>query len=180
MSPPVSLVRGRPAEEVVALLLEGHGRIRAFTELAAGLAEASAPSRVEVTETAARVGHWFGEALALHVRDEEESVLPRLAGRDRQVDAALVAMHRQHAHLGSAVARVVALCAALVEAPSRQAELAPALGAAAAALRERFERHLASEEAYVLPAIGRHLDEARCAAILREIRARRERGHSSR
>ncbi|HVI95415.1 MAG TPA: hemerythrin domain-containing protein [Anaeromyxobacter sp.] len=179
MSPPILLARASPAEEVVALLLEGHGRIRAFTELAAGLAEARAPSRAEVTETATRVGRWFGEALTLHVRDEEESVLPRLAGRDRQVDAALVAMHRQHADQGTAVARVVALCAALVQAPPRHAELAPALGAAAAALRRHFERHLASEEAYVLPAIGRHLDEARCTEILREIRARRG-DHSSR
>ena len=167
-------MRPGPAEDVIAILLESHGRIRAFTEVAAGLARASAPPRGEVVETATRVGRWFAEALALHIRDEEESILPRLAGRDRQVDAALVAMHHEHTEQKPAVSRIVALCAALADEPARHAELAPALAAAAGALRDHFERHLASEEAYVLPAIARHVDDGRCEAIVREVRERRK------
>jgi iron-sulfur cluster repair protein YtfE (RIC family) len=164
-----------PAEDDAAgLLLECHGRIRAFTLLAERLAATPGLAAAEVVEAAEGVRRYFAEALALHARDEEESVLPRLAGRERQLDAALVAMHREHGEHGPVVDRVVKLCAALAAEPRRHGELSPALGAAAGALRDHFERHLASEEAIILPAIDRFLDPAERAAIVRELRARRQ------
>jgi iron-sulfur cluster repair protein YtfE (RIC family) len=164
----------RPTEDLVELLLECHGRIRTFTELATRLAAASDAPPAEVAETAARVHAYFSRALPLHARDEEESVLPRLAGRDRAVDASLVAMHRDHREHVPAVDRVVTLCGTLASAPELLPELAASLGAAAAALRDHFTRHLAEEEAVVFPAIARFVDPDTQAQIVRELRARRQ------
>jgi iron-sulfur cluster repair protein YtfE (RIC family) len=164
----------RPTEDVVDLLLECHARIRSFTELSQRLAEATGVAPVEVAETAARVRAYFSEALPLHALDEEESILPRLAGRDRQVDASLVAMHRDHVEHAPIVERLVDMCTTLADAPERHAALAPALGAAAATLREHFARHLAEEESIVFPALARLLDAAERAEIVRELRARRQ------
>ncbi len=133
----------RPAEgDLVDLLLDCHQRIRTFTDLAARLAAAERPAAGEVRDAAARVHRYFSEALPLHARDEEESILPRLAGRDAEVDAALARMRAEHAEHGAPVGAVLGLCAALRDDPSRHAELAPALGVAAAELRRHFDHHL--------------------------------------
>jgi iron-sulfur cluster repair protein YtfE (RIC family) len=166
------------ADAAVALLLEGHGRIRAFTELAARLAAADGTPEVEVAEVAAAVRRYFAEAFPLHARDEEESLLPRLAGRDRRVDAALVTIHREHARQVAVIARVVGLCAELITSPGRHVALAPALGRAAALLREHFARHLALEEDVVFPALQALVPEGARAEIACELRARHD--HSSR
>lgn len=164
----------RPAEDLISLLLECHGRIRSFTDLAARLAEGGGAAPAEVAEAAERVRRYFTEALPLHARDEEESILPRLAGRDRQLDAALVAMHHEHAEHEPALERLVVLCAQLAAAPERHAELAPALASVAAALREMFDRHLAREESTVFPAVERYVDDEGRRQIVRELRARRQ------
>jgi len=163
----------RPAEGIADLLLECHARIRSFSDLAVRLGEAEAPAPAEVADAAARVRRYFEEALPLHARDEEESVLPRLAGRDPAVDAALVAMHRDHVGHAVVLDPVLALCAELVAAPERHAELAPALARAGHALRAHFEAHLASEEATIFPALARVVPEDERRRMVEELRARR-------
>lgn len=171
----------RPAGDIVDLLLDCHVRIRRFTDMALRLGSArGAPAR-EVAEAAAAVHRYFSEALPLHAQDEEESLLPRLAGKDPDVDRALVEMHRQHEGHGPVLDRVLALCAALASAPERHGELAPELREAALALRDHFDGHLPPEEQTIFPAIRRVLSEDDRAAMLRELRARRGAGdHSSR
>ena len=163
----------RPAEGIVDLLLECHGRIRSFTDLAVRLGEATAPTPSEVADAAGRVRRYFEDALPLHARDEEESVLPRLAGRDPTVDAALVAMHRDHLEHDVLLQPVVALCAQLAAAPERHAELAPALAQAARTLRAHFEEHLGAEEATIFPTIARVVPEDERRRMVEELRARR-------
>jgi iron-sulfur cluster repair protein YtfE (RIC family) len=164
-----------PAEDDAArLLLECHARIRSFTLLAERLATTAGLAEKEIVEAAEGVRRYFAEALALHAQDEEESVLPRLGGRERQLDAALVAMHREHGEHRPVVDRVVALSAEIATEPGRLDALAPALGGAARALREHFDRHLAQEEAVVIPAIDRLLGPEERAEIVRELRARRQ------
>jgi hemerythrin-like domain-containing protein len=170
-----------PVEDVVDLLLECHVRIRSFTELALRLASAERIPAGEVAEAARSVRRYFSEALPLHALDEEESVLPRLAGHDPDLDRALAAMRREHAEHGEVLSRVVALCAELEAEPGRLAERAGDLARAAAALREHFDRHLAPEEATIFPAIRRLVPEEERRRILEELRARRAPGdHSSR
>ncbi|BDG09965.1 hemerythrin domain-containing protein [Anaeromyxobacter paludicola] len=164
----------RPAEgDLVDLLLDCHQRIRTFTELAARLAAAERPAPDEVRDAAARVHRYFSEALPLHARDEEESILPRLEGRDAAVDRALSEMRAEHAAHEEPVGAVLALCAALRDDPSRHAELAPALARAAAGLRGHFERHLEAEERVIFPAIRRLFDAQADARARDELRARR-------
>lgn len=165
-----------PVGDVVDLLLDCHSRIRSFTELAVRLAAAAGSPPAEVAEAAGRVRRYFAEALPLHALDEEESILPRLAGRDPALDAALVVMHRQHAEHRDVLERVVSLCSELEARPERHAEHARDLARAAEELREHFDRHLGPEEATIFPAIRRLVPEEERRKMESELRARRRAG----
>ncbi len=169
----------RPGEGVIDLLLECHARIRSFSDLAVRIGEARGAAPAEIADAAASVRRYFLEALPLHARDEEESVLPRIAGRDPVVDAALVAMHRDHLGHAELLDPVLAMCADLVATPERHAELAPALAEAGRRMRAHFEAHLASEEATIFPAVSRVVAQDEQRRMLDELRGRRG-GHSSR
>jgi iron-sulfur cluster repair protein YtfE (RIC family) len=162
----------RPAEGIVDLLLDCHARIRSFSDLAVKLGETRGAAPAEIAEAAASVRRYFLEALPLHARDEEESVLPRLAGRDPVVDAALVAMHRDHVGHAEVLDPVLAICATLVASPERHLELAPALAEAGRRLRAHFEAHLASEEGTIFPALAQVADDEQ-RRIVEELRGRR-------
>lgn len=166
---------GKPPvpSDAVDLLLECHARIRHFTAMARRLGEASTAAPGEVSDTAARVHRYFTEALPLHVRDEEDSLAPRLRGRDPGLDAAVDAMVREHGEHGPALDDLATACAALARDPSRHGELAPSIGRAADDLARQFEYHLSAEEAVVLPAVRRLLDANADAEIVDEIRRRR-------
>ncbi len=158
---------------VVDLLLECHGRIRKFSNLAVAIAERDDVPPEEVATVCADVERYFTLALPLHVRDEEESLLPRLYGRDAEVDRALAAMASQHVEHGALISRLVALAAALHADPARLAELAGDLAAVAVPLERELAAHLEHEETVVFPAIARLLDAAAQAAVVGEIAARR-------
>lgn len=160
-------------EDAVGLLLECHDRIRSFLALAARIAAAGPSEGGGVADAAARVARYFREALPLHARDEEESILPRLRGREPAVDVALAEMEREHRAHGPPLEALVAACDALAANPSRLATVAPALAEATGALAAHFDVHLRREEAVVFPAMRRLLAEADDAAIVRELRARR-------
>lgn len=160
-------------EDAVGLLLDCHERIRGFLALARRIADAGAAERDDVADAAARVRRYFAEALPLHARDEEESILPRLRGQDPAVDAELDAMLREHGAHGPPLRALVDACAALAQDPARHDALAPDLDRAAAELEEHFAAHLRREEAVIFPALRRLLSPAEDAAIVREIRGRR-------
>ncbi len=167
---------GKPPvpSDAVDLLLECHARIRHFVAMASRLGEASAAPPGEIADTAARVHRYFTEALPLHVRDEEDSLAPRLRGRDPALDAAVDALVREHGEHGPALADLAGACAALVRDPGRHGELAPVVRQAALDLARQFEFHLSAEEAIVLPAVRRLLDATADAEIVNEIRQRRD------
>lgn len=155
------------------LLVECHDRIRTFLALARRIAEAGAVEREELRQAAGRVARYFGEALPLHARDEEQSIAPRLRGRDPAVDAELEEMTREHAGHEEARLALVGVCQSLAAAPERHAELAPGVRRAAEALEAHFAPHLRREEEVIFPAVRRWLDPAADAQVVREIRARR-------
>ena len=158
--------------DVVDLLLECHGRIRRFTEVARRLGAAGADPAEQVREAAAQVRRYFREALPLHVADEDETIAPALAGRDPGVDAALAAMGAEHVEHGPALERVVELCGAVAQDPRAISELGAELAVAAAALDALFEPHLAVEERTIFPAIAA-LPAPEREALLAAVRARR-------
>ena len=126
----------------------------------------------ELFEACLRVERYFSEALPLHVRDEEESVLPRLRGRSSSVDAALDRMHEQHELHVEVVARLLEASAALRGSP-RSAEGRAGLLGVARPLRAVFEPHLTAEEEVIFPAVRALLPNAEQSAIVREMRVRR-------
>jgi hemerythrin-like domain-containing protein len=169
---------GKPAAagDAVDLLLECHARIRSFLALARRLAELGPSDPASVPEAAERVRRYFTEALPLHARDEEESLLPRLRGLDPAVDAELEAMAREHREHEPPLRELVGACEALALGTERLAALAPVVGRAAGELERHFAAHLAREEGVIFPAVRRLLDAAAGAAIVEELRGRRAPG----
>src|SRR5262245_34207953 len=113
----------RAAGDLVELLLDCHRRIRRFVSSARHLADAEAVTDAEAREAAATTARYFTVALPLHVRDEEESIVPRLAGRDPQVDAALREMARQHLDHLQPLAQLVALLERIAATPAERPAL---------------------------------------------------------
>jgi iron-sulfur cluster repair protein YtfE (RIC family) len=160
-------------EDAVKVLLEGHERIREFLALARRVGGAAVAAPDSIPEAALRAQRYFSRALPLHVRDEEESVLPRLRGKDPVLDEALEAMAREHHTHSRALASLAAACEEIARVPARLPELAPYLTRVAAELERHFAEHLAREEVLIFPAMRRFLDASASEAIVREIRERR-------
>ncbi|ABS25811.1 hemerythrin domain-containing protein [Anaeromyxobacter sp. Fw109-5] len=159
--------------DAVDLLLECHVRIRSFLALARRIAEAGEADEGGVAEAAERVRRYFTQALPLHARDEEDSILPRLRGREPAVDAALDEMTREHADHEAPLAVLVGACEELSRAPRCLAALAPVVARATGELEQHFAAHLEREEQVIFPAMRRLFDRATDEALVREIRARR-------
>jgi iron-sulfur cluster repair protein YtfE (RIC family) len=118
------------------------------------------------------VQRYFAEALPLHVQDEEVSVLPRLIGRNVELDRTLSDMQREHTEHEPLLAELLVSAARLRAAPDDpRARLA--LAAAAEALAREFEPHLAREEALIFPAVNQLLTAGEREAIRAELRGRR-------
>lgn len=155
------------------LLLECHERIRRFAALAVALTAWPDPRPEDVADAAARVVRYFEQALPLHVRDEEESIRPRLlAAGSPDLARALEDMAREHDEHEPLLAALLPRWQALALDPARLPALRDDLARDAAALQEMLERHLAAEERLVVPAV-RALPPDEAAAIVAELRARR-------
>ena len=168
-----NLGRKTPPEDVVDLLQECHGRIRTFLALARRIGEATDAPSGEIAEAATRVLRYFSEALPLHARDEEESVLPRLEGLDPALDEALARMAREHDGHEDLLGRLTSLMRTLAASPDRLPAHAAELTTVSGTLEREFATHLALEEEVVFPAIRAHLDAAERERMREELRARR-------
>ncbi|MGE5185042.1 MAG: hemerythrin domain-containing protein, partial [Acidobacteriota bacterium] len=93
------------SEDVVDLLVECHGRIRKFLGFARALADKPEAPAGEVRAVAGQIRRYFAVALPLHIADEEEAIMPRLAAASDDVTRALAAMHREHAAHAGEIAR---------------------------------------------------------------------------
>ncbi len=168
-----SLRRREPGKsDALSMLVDCHARIRNFAALAVSLSELEA-RHDEIAAAAARLHRYFAHALPLHAEDEDRSVLPRLEGRDPELDAALERMHAEHERIYALLAPQLAAWHVLSEKPAQLVAEAPRLGPLARQLSTLFEEHLRAEEQHVFPALGTHLDRAELAAIEHEIRERR-------
>ena len=159
-------------ESLVSLLLACHSRIRRFARLALTVGARPDLPAIEVRDAAAQCLRYFTVALPLHVRDEEDSLWPRLVGHSTALDATMAQMRAQHfGHL----ARLAALTSAL-EAVARQPndpEVHRQLAAAASTLETDFEEHLALEETELFPFLEDALPAEVRETIVAELRARR-------
>ena len=161
------------SSDIVDLLVACHDRIRFFIDLAGRLAENTDASSEEVREAAARVVRYFSESLPLHIADEEESILPRLVGREPMLDRTLETMCDEHDAHEPQVERLLAICRGLQNAPEELPQVREELRRIASRLADDFKTHLAQEEAVIVPAINRLLGDDDRQAMVAELRARR-------
>lgn len=164
--------RSKEARDLVDLLLECHERIRSFIRLAEAVGSRRDLPAEEVEQACLRCERYFIEALPLHVRDEEESLLPRLRGITQSLDDALGAMHREHAEHEPLLRALLQALARVRQSPTNFSERAT-LANLASRLAAEFEVHLIAEESTIFPAV-RQLPPAAQADALAELRARRE------
>ncbi len=164
---------GAPGESLEALLLACHARIRHFSALAVAVGEAEQAAPQELSRSCERILRYFREALPLHVRDEEESLLPRLLGKEAALDAALQALRAEHEAHGPALKEVLGLCERLQQAPADGVELQRSLSQVAVKLQREFEAHLRAEEQMIFPRLGAYLTPQEQLVVVNEMRDRR-------
>jgi len=157
-------------DDLVALLLACHDRIRTFAALGVAVAE-GCHAEALVRDACARAARYFREAYPLHVADEELSILPRLRDHDPHLDAALTQMADEHARHTPLVAALIAACERLLAQPAEAWDLA-AFGPLSEQLVAELGEHLALEEARVFPAVAA-LPAPVQAEVVAELRARR-------
>lgn len=165
---------GRLGPGVTPLFRDCHAKIRHFIGLARAAGEAAATAE-EIADACAQAARYFAEALPLHVADEEESLLPRLRGREPALDVALTTMHDEHVeHDRHDAGALLASLRALQSAPT-DSVLRSELSVIARRCEASLTRHLEQEERIIFPAIERLLSVSEQDAILLELRARRAR-----
>jgi hemerythrin-like domain-containing protein len=164
--------RSSERETLVELLLACHERIRRFSRLACTLAERDDLPEAEVLDAVERCTRYFAEALPLHVRDEEDSVLPRLCARSPELDAALDAMRAEHADHEPGLRALLGALAALRDAPL-EARARERLLEVAAPLAQELEQHLQAEETRIFPELRGLLSPEAEREAIAELRARR-------
>ncbi|HEX8954352.1 MAG TPA: hemerythrin domain-containing protein [Polyangia bacterium] len=151
------------------MLTDCHARIRKFCALARRLAEGGPADQVR--DAATQVHRYFSVALPLHIRDEDESVRPRLERLgEPSLSAALARMSAEHVEADRALVELLAQWSAIAAAPD-EARCRGTAGAAAR-LDEHLARHLHDEETVIFPALDR-LPRAEWDAIVAEMQARR-------
>jgi iron-sulfur cluster repair protein YtfE (RIC family) len=163
--------RPPPGDSAVGLLLDCHGRIRTFSDLAVRLARADASDH-EIRDAAARVHRYFTVALPLHVADEDETLQPRLASRAPDLLAALDIVTREHREAEEWLTELQPIWEALARDPA-QAALRLSTATPAGRLQGLLERHLLREEEQLFPALTQVFSPAEERAIVEEFRARR-------
>jgi len=160
--------------ELLQLLLECHGRIRSFVDLAEAIATRHEAPAAQVIQACASVERYFTEALPLHVADEEQSLAPRLRGRSAEVDRALASMERQHTEHELKLAGLLSALSSVRREP-QEAALKLELARATKVLGDDFSEHLTLEESIIFPAARQLLSVELRASILVELRQRRMR-----
>jgi iron-sulfur cluster repair protein YtfE (RIC family) len=167
-----SMGRKTQGNDLESLLTDCHARIRSFLALALSVGASPDAPALENVEACARIERYFTLALPLHVRDEEESVLPRLYGSAPDVDAALACMRDEHTVHVEGIDDLVERCAAVRLRPE-DASGYPALLDTARALQGELEPHLQAEERVIFPAIRAFISPGKQRVIIDELRARR-------
>ena len=151
------------------MLVDCHARIRHFCALGKRLAEGGPVEQLR--DAAGELGRYFGVALPLHVRDEDESVRPRLERLgDAALSEALATMSAEHHAAEAALVELLDAWRLIAATPDETRCRNTAR--AAAWLAEHLERHLRGEEAIIFPALDR-LPASDEEAIVAEMQARR-------
>ena len=159
--------------DLLGLLLACHQRIRTFIALANTIGEDRSASATEIRAACQRCERYFVEALPLHVLDEELSLLPRLLAAQPALASALQCMHAEHVEHDLQVVTLIDLLRSVAAEPASAGQRSQ-LAIVAAKLQIEFASHLQAEETAIFPWIAQALSPADQAAVMHELRARRQ------
>lgn len=162
-------------EDVVALLLECHDRIRRFSSMAVQLASASASEPELIQDAAQRVHRYFSVAMPLHVEDEDKSIQPRLEkDAPEMIIALLQKMNREHERIDAILVELLPVWDELRRDPSHLGEHRNWLQAATRSFESLMMQHLEMEEIALFPLMRRLWNAETQALVVKEMRARRQ------
>lgn len=154
------------------LLAECHQRIRRFSRLAFTIGARPELPATEIRDAASQCLRYFVEALPLHVRDEEDSLGPRLEGKLPSLDATMAQLRAQHFAHEKRLSALVAALQAVKNAPQESLSHKQ-LAAEASAFETDMEEHLRLEETELFPQLHL-LSPQQQAEVVLELRGRRE------
>ena len=162
----------------VAMLLACHRRIRDHLALAKRVVDAIEPTSEEVAEAAASLIRYFGQALPLHILDEDETLRDALRGRDLapEVLRAMATMTAEHAVIEPAIHEALGQWRQLTEQPLLLSTLREDLGRLTLLLSTLLDAHLEAEERLIFPEVAKALTAAQRAELARLMRQRRQAG----
>jgi hypothetical protein len=167
----------QPPEDALDLLTGCHQRIRHFTAAAVKLAHAQGALPDDIRQAAAAVHRYYSVSLPLHEADEEATMRPRLdAVVNERVRHALVAMHDQHQAIDELIERLLPLLMLVEGNPDTLHDAGNEMCSITRALQDVFNAHLQLEEEVIFPAIRESLPDEDRAAMLAEMRTRRQQG----
>jgi hemerythrin-like domain-containing protein len=161
------------------LLSDCHRRIEMFLEaLAAAGKVMDEPPSEETARALQSALVYFRQAAPKHTADEEESLFPRLRGREEaELKSALSTLDRlekDHETVSPLHAEVERLAEMYLEAGSLSASDRERFGTAVARLQDIYSEHIRVEDSTVFPLAARLLSDNDKSAIAQEMAARRK------
>lgn len=161
------------------LLSDCHRRIEMFLEtLAAAGKVMDAPPSLDTARALQSALVYFRQAAPKHTADEEQSLFPRLRGREEpELKSALSTLDRlekDHEAVSPLHAEVERLAETYLETGSLSASDVQAFQTAVARLQETYREHIRVEDFTVFPLAARLLSDSDKSAIAQEMAARRK------
>jgi hemerythrin-like domain-containing protein len=161
------------------LLSDCHRRIEMFLETLAAAGKVMHEPPSDVTARALQAALvYFRQAAPKHTADEEESLFPRLRGREeaelRSALSTLDRLEKDHDTVSPLHAAVERLAETFLETGSLSASHIQAFQTAVARLQEIYREHIRVEDSMVFPLAARLLNESEKSAIAQEMAARRK------
>ena len=161
------------------LLSDCHRRIEMFLDTLAAVGKGmDAPPDEETVRALQAALVYFRQAAPKHTADEEQSLFPRLRGREeaelRSALSTLDRLEKDHEAVSPLHAEVERLGESYLEAGSLCASDREAFRTAVARLQDTYREHIRVEDSTVFPLAARLLSEAQKSAIAEEMAARRK------
>lgn len=161
------------------LLSDCHRRIEMFLEtLAAAGKVMDAPPSLDTARALQSALVYFRQAAPKHTADEEQSLFPRLRGREEpELKSALSTLDRlekDHEAVSPLHAEVERLAETYLETGSLSASDVQAFQTAVARLQETYREHIRVEDFTVFPLAARLLSDSDKSAIAQEMATRRK------
>lgn len=162
----------------VGMLLACHRRIRDHLLMARRVVDAIEPSSEEIGEAASSLIRYFGQALPLHILDEDELLREALRGCSLAPDvvAALETMTAEHGLMEPVVDEALLLWRRIEDRPMLLSTIRQQLARQTLLLTMLLDAHLDAEERLIFPAVANVLTVEARTELAQRMRQRRQTG----